>query len=138
VQERIRLASGQYQEDLDVAAICKTVMETFHALCTWSAYAVAEARATGGSLLESVPGDLDRRMLGASWEAVADGLRALPPADEPAPRAELDERARAIGEALESWLQHIGFTYRDMPDGTQHFGVENPEEWWLLTRSLSE
>jgi len=88
-------------------------------LCTWSAYAAAEAQATGRNLLESVPDDLDRRMLGGAWEPVVDALRALPPADQPTSRVELDGRATALREALETWLQHIGFSYRDMPDGTQ-------------------
>lgn len=129
-QEHIRLASDQYQDDHDVGAICKTVMECFHAFATWTAYVAAEIDATGQDL-PSIGGAVELRMLGAPWSAVVEAIRLLPLASVPTPCEHLDGWAALIEERLKVWLRHIGFSYNDVPEG-QHFGVHKAQEWWLL------
>ncbi len=135
-QDHIRLASNQYQDDHDLRTICKTVMECFHAFATWTGYVAAEIDATGREL-PSIGGAVERRMLGAPWHAVVEALRLLPPANVPTPREQLDGWAALIEKHLEAWLGHIGFSYSDMPDGGQYFGIHRAEEWWLLAPAAS-
>lgn len=133
VHEHIRLASDQYQDDLDVGTICKTVMDSFHAFATWTAYVAAETDATGQ--VPRTDGAVEQRMLGAAWQSVVEALRRLPPASAPTPRERLDGQTALIEKHLKAWLRHIGFSYTDMPDGGQHFGVHRAEAWSLLAPS---
>ncbi|HEX8745152.1 MAG TPA: hypothetical protein VF712_18650 [Thermoleophilaceae bacterium] len=126
--DAVRAASIQYQRDLDVSAISKTVTEAFHALCTSTAYVAAELDADPSRDVD-VDRDLDERLLGEPWRAVVTALQQLPPADTPASREELERVAEGVKTVLAEWFRHIGFALTDEPDGGLHFAVLNPEQW---------
>ena len=126
--DSVRKASIQYQRDLDVEAICKAVMDAFHALCTSTAYVAAELDADATRPL-TIDADLDARLLGAPWRRAVAEMQKLPTANVESTRQDLEEIADGIGAALVEWLEHIGFSLNDEPGGALHFGVLNPEEW---------
>jgi hypothetical protein len=127
--DRIWEVSRQYQVDLDVAAICKVVIEVFHAVATWTAYIAAEIDASGDAMKIEVPENVEERVLGSAWRSLVETLRCLPAADVPTAREDLDRQAAVVARRLEDWLKHIGFSLSDTDGGEYHFGVLNPAEW---------
>jgi hypothetical protein len=126
--ESVRAASVQYQRDLDVEAIARSVMDAFHALCTSTAYVAAEMDVVPERRI-SVDPELDDRILGDAWRAAIRALQHLPPADAATAFDELEDLSEAVGERFEEWLEHIGFSLSDTEDGALHFAVLNPEDW---------
>jgi hypothetical protein len=101
----------------------ETVVNAFHQLATYTGYVAAEMLARGPGHLPTVDPGTKERLLGAPWDAVVDALSAIPSSTTPIDAAELEALAWAVADQVEWWLEHVGFTLKDLPEGGTYFDV---------------
>lgn len=78
--------------------------------------------ASGGARSPAVTDGLRERLVANWYELLRDRLAALPPATTQALPSDLDNATFALADALEGWLEAIGFTLADV-DGGLYFDV---------------
>jgi hypothetical protein len=100
---------------------CSTVLNAFHHLATYTGYVAAEMLASNRTRTPSLNRGNADRLLGPPWDAVVDALAAIPPATTPVARDQADKIAWEMADDVERWLDHVGFTLRDLPDGGAYF-----------------
>ena len=100
-----------------------TVLSAFHQLATYTGYVAAEIHASGGTRTLQVDAGARLRLLGPAWDDVVDALRAIPPATTAMALHELEALAWEIAGHVERWLDHVGFTLQDLPDGGTYLDV---------------
>jgi hypothetical protein len=101
----------------------QTVVSAFHHLATYTGYVAAEILASGRERYPYVDPSAKRRLLGLAWDAVIDSLDGIPSATTPIDSAELDAVAWTMADQVEWWLEHVGFTPKDLPEDGIYFDV---------------
>jgi hypothetical protein len=100
----------------------ETVCNAFHQLATYTGYVAAEMLADPARA-PKVAADAKARLLGPAWKAVVASLDKIPPATTPVDQAELERLTWLTAADVERWLEHIGFTLKDLSQGGTYFDV---------------
>lgn len=100
----------------------ETVLNAFHQLATYTGYVAAEMLADDARV-PRVDAGVRRRLLGPPWDAVVASLANIPPATTPVDPVGLEKLAWATADRVETWLEHVGFTLKDLPQGGTYFDV---------------
>lgn len=118
----VRIAAEEYQDHQDVQRLQYDIVQQCYTAWKLLACIVAEHRDFENGEITSVPGpttshDLWQRIAATPWPAFIGVLASVRPGSERVDRAELDTQATALADVLESWLQLLGFQWRDLDEG---------------------
>jgi hypothetical protein len=118
-------ADGVHSHDLGepIGRCYEMVVNTFHQLATYTGYVAAEMLACDRERRPEIEPAARRRLLGSAWEGVIDSLDAIPSAATVIVPAELEALAWSTVDRVEDWLEHVGFTLEDLPQGGVYFHV---------------
>jgi hypothetical protein len=102
--------------DQDLSWTVQTVLTAFHHVSMYLAYRAAD-ELTGGPPPGDDAGPLWRKLVGRDYERFRDALSTVPSAATPTTFEELDPLTFAVGDVMQDWLAHVGFTVEDQEDG---------------------
>lgn len=108
--------------DESIQRCYETVCNAFHSLATYTGYVAAEMLVDPERSPRVEPGTKER-LLGSAWGAVVDALGAIPSAATPTDPELLEQLAWTTADRVEHWLEYIGFTLKDLPEGGTYFDV---------------
>jgi hypothetical protein len=94
----------------------QTVITGFHQVTMALAYIAADEVA-GGPAAAKYGEQLWGRLVGDHYDRFRDGLARFPSASTPSRIHELDRLAFSLALILQDWLEHVGFTVKDMDEG---------------------
>lgn len=120
-----RITTVDYQQHLDVGKLCESVMNEVHT--TWKILAVDVARSGVESKIAA--GDdrdnLEELMAGDHWPRFVEILTSIPHGGVRLAEEELERATQHLADELEDWLDTIGFTFTDEPEGAIKFIIKS-------------
>ncbi|GAB3396892.1 hypothetical protein [Amycolatopsis echigonensis] len=105
-----------------------TARQGTHHLGIQLGYLAAELTNAHGTVPAIPPTALARnplwaRLVGPSWQRIAGVLSELPDASNPTAEDALTQTVLSLANALKDWIRHVGFVWRDTPEGGLYFDV---------------